>query len=98
MDQDVKRELEEIREISEENNRMLHSMRRSARIGMFIRAIYWLIILGAAVGAFYYLQPYLDSLLRVYKNVEQTQQRISSFPTSWDGIKNYFSSTSTPQR
>jgi hypothetical protein len=52
--------------LAEENNKILHSMRRSQRIGSIFRAVYWLFIIGSAVGAYYFIQLYLGSLLEVY--------------------------------
>ncbi|MFA6076846.1 MAG: hypothetical protein WC735_02100 [Candidatus Paceibacterota bacterium] len=52
--------------LAEENNKMLHSMRRSMRLASITRAIYWIFIIGSAVGAFYLLQPYVDQLKDVY--------------------------------
>lgn len=52
--------------LAEENNKMLHSMRRSMRMGNIARGVYWIFIIGSAVGAFYLLQPYIDQLKDVY--------------------------------
>lgn len=54
--------------LAEENNKILRSMRRSQRWGSVARAIYWIFIIGSAVGAFYLLQPYIDQLKDVYGN------------------------------
>lgn len=48
--------------LSEENNSILRSMRRSNRVSMFLRIIYWLIIIGLSVGAYYFIQPYVSVL------------------------------------
>lgn len=53
-------------ELAEENNRMLHAMRRSQRIAGIFRLVYWLFIIGSAVGAYYFIQPYLGSLMNLY--------------------------------
>ncbi len=66
MDPESKKMLEESLALSKENNQMLHSMRRSARIGAIVRTIYWLFIIGSAVGAYYLLQPYLNQLISIY--------------------------------
>ncbi len=52
--------------LAEENNKMLHSMVRSQRIASIFRAIYWVFIIGSAIGAYYVLQPYLSQLMGVY--------------------------------
>ncbi len=54
--------------LSEENNDILRSMQRSQRITKFIRIVYWVVIIGSTIGAFYLIQPYIDSLKGVYGN------------------------------
>jgi hypothetical protein len=48
--------------IGEENNVLLKKMRRSSRWSSFFRVIYWLIIIGLSVGAFYFIQPYVATM------------------------------------
>ena len=64
--------------IAEENNKMLHSMRRSARISSFLRIVYWFIILGTAFGTYYFIQPYLDAVIKSYNNMQQNVQLIKT--------------------
>jgi len=52
--------------LAEDNNKMLHAMKRSMRMTSIMRALYWIFIIGSAVGAFYLLQPYIDQLKDVY--------------------------------
>lgn len=61
--------LERVVELAEENNKILRGLRRAARWGQFFTFIKWLIIIGSAFGAYYYLQPYLDQLMEVYKKL-----------------------------
>lgn len=52
--------------LSKENNKMLHSMIRSERIARVFRSIYWILIIGSFIGAYYVLQPYLEQFMGVY--------------------------------
>lgn len=54
--------LEKTYKLAEENNIILMSIRRSNRISMAVRAIYWIVIIGLSVGALYFIQPYIDFL------------------------------------
>ena len=54
--------------LAEENNKILNSMKRSMRWASIARALYWIFIIGSAVGAFYLLQPYIDQIKDVYGN------------------------------
>lgn len=57
-------------ELAQENNKMLHSMRRYMFFGRIFRVIYWVVIIGAAIGAYYYIEPYLDNAINAYGNVK----------------------------
>ena len=70
MDLDEKAILKKTLELSQENNKMLHSMKRQMLFGRVFRIIYWVIILGAAVGLYYYLIPYIDSAIGAYADVK----------------------------
>lgn len=46
----------------EDNNEILHAMRRSQRLGTIVRVVYWVVIIGASLGAFWLIQPYLNMI------------------------------------
>jgi TRAP-type C4-dicarboxylate transport system permease small subunit len=52
--------------LGEENNDILRAMQRSQRLATVMRIIYWVVIIGSTIGAFYLIQPYIDSLKGVY--------------------------------
>ena len=52
--------------LAEQNNDILRSIQRSMRIARFMTMLYWIFIIGTAVGAYYIIQPYLEQLLGVY--------------------------------
>jgi hypothetical protein len=58
--------LEENLELARENNKMLLAMRRSMRIAHVMSFLYWTFIIGTAVGAYYFIQPYFDQLVGIY--------------------------------
>ena len=65
------REMRELLELTRENNKLLHKMRRHAIIGSIMRLFYWILILGGPIVLYYYfLQPYIDQLLEVYSGVQ----------------------------
>ncbi|MES2315725.1 MAG: hypothetical protein V4486_03265 [Patescibacteria group bacterium] len=66
MDPESKKLLEEIKVLTEENSKMLHSMHRSMRMQRIMSILYWVFIIGSTVGAFYLIQPYIDSLKGAY--------------------------------
>ncbi len=60
--------LERAVELSEENNEMLRSMHRSMKIARIMSIVYWVFIIGSAVGAFYLIQPYIEGVMSAYQN------------------------------
>jgi hypothetical protein len=66
MDPESKKLLEETLTLEQENNKMLRSMRNSMRWARIMTVIYWLLIIGISVGAFYFLQPYVDQVVKTY--------------------------------
>ena len=52
--------------LAEENNDILRSIQRSMRFARFMSILYWVVIIGSTVGAFYLIQPYLDSISGAY--------------------------------
>ena len=52
--------------LAEENNKILRKMQSSMRWGRAFRIFYWIVVIGISIGAFYYIQPYIDQLTSVY--------------------------------
>ena len=86
MDPDSKKLLEETFTLEQENNKMLRSMRRSMIWGRVMSVIYWLIIIGISVGAFYFLQPYFNKVLSLYDSISGTQQNTNTSSGSFENF------------
>ena len=56
-------------ELSESNNKILKKLYRALVWQKISSAVYWVAIIGVTVGAYYYVQPMLDSLIKFYGNV-----------------------------
>jgi hypothetical protein len=54
--------LERTASLAEENNQMLRSIRRSSRISLAMRIGYWVLILLVSFGAYYFIQPYVQTM------------------------------------
>lgn len=63
--------------LAEENNDMLRSIRRSMRLGRLMTIIYWLVIIGISVGAYYFVQPYLQQLMGIYGGAQSNIDSVS---------------------
>ena len=55
--------LERTYKMTEENNAILHSLRRSARLSTIFKIIYWAVIIFVSIGAYYAIQPYMNLML-----------------------------------
>jgi hypothetical protein len=71
MNPEEKEMLEEALELAEENNKILRKLQSSARWARFFRILYWAVIIGLSIWAYYYLQPLLQQLLEAYAGVKE---------------------------
>jgi hypothetical protein len=77
MDPESHELLKETLELAKENNEMLVSMRRSMRIARVMSVVYWIFIIGSAVGAYYLIQPYIEQLISVYDGAKGNIENIN---------------------
>jgi hypothetical protein len=68
--------LERSLRLAEDNNEMLRRLTRYARAGRIWKALYWIVIIGASFGAYYFVQPYVDAAKTTYSGF---QDDVSSF-------------------
>jgi hypothetical protein len=73
-------------ELEQENNKILRSMKRSMLWTRVMTVVYWLIIIGISVGAFYFLQPYFNKILSLYDSISGTQQKIEGSSSSFQNF------------
>ena len=62
MDEESTKDLNKVLDLVKENNKMLRKIRRGQKRSQIVRIAYWLIIIGISVGAYYYIQPYINML------------------------------------
>jgi hypothetical protein len=65
-EQDIRNMLKETLELTKENHFMLKKLRSAQKRASFFRAFYWLAIIGISLGAYYYIQPYVNTLIKIY--------------------------------
>lgn len=80
MDQEIKELLEENLEISRENNKLLKKLWGSVRLGRLMRILYFSLAVALAVGAYYYVHPYLQSLLGLYSSLNKVMPEAQNLP------------------
>ena len=91
MDFDIKK-IDEILELTRENNKILRSMRSAQRWSSFFRFIYWMIILGSVFGVYYYFQPMIQKYTKVFQTsigiIQNFEKTAGSIPTDLQTAKN----------
>ncbi|MFA7191696.1 MAG: hypothetical protein WC089_00130 [Candidatus Paceibacterota bacterium] len=65
-DPQIKKLLEENLELAKENNELLKKVRNTQKLAQIYRIVYWVVIIGASYGAYYFVQPYIGGILDVY--------------------------------
>ena len=84
MDLQEKQMLRDTLNLVEKNNKILRAMHRSMQWGRVARIIYWIIIISVFIGAYYYIQPYINPLLKIMadfkNNVNSLSKLLNSVP------------------
>lgn len=78
MDPESRKLLVDTYKLTKENNQMLLRIRRGQRLAHISRIAYWIVIIGVSYGAYYYVQPYLNSLLGYYGAFTDKSGKITS--------------------
>lgn len=85
MDELTKVEIRELLELTRENNELLRSANNRARWSVFFWVLRWAITLGLLVGAYYYIEPYVDIAKDTY---QKASGMLDGVPSGSDAIKN----------
>lgn len=84
--------LDELLELTRDNNKILHGVRRTQRWSSFFTVVYWAVILGSIFGTYYYFQPTIEKYMSVFQTsigtIQQLQKSVSGIPTDAQAVKN----------
>ena len=89
MDPESKKILEETFTLEQENNKMLHKVRSVQKWATFWFWFKLIIIIGIALGSFYFLEPYFNKMTGLYNSVFGTSQDPSSKSSFQDLLKKF---------
>ena len=78
MEPEDRKLLEETLKLSKENNKMLHKIRGVQKWQAFWSMLRIVIILGIALGAAYYLEPYFEKAVSIFNQVSSMNQSVSN--------------------
>lgn len=88
------RKLDELLELTRENNKILSGMRRAQRWGSLFKFIYWAVILGSVFGVYYYFQPTIQKYMKTFQTsigiIQNFEKTAGSIPTDIQTAKNLF--------
>ncbi|MEK7569252.1 MAG: hypothetical protein AAB497_04050 [Patescibacteria group bacterium] len=86
------RKIDELLEITKENNKILHGMRRTQRFSSFFTLVYWAVILGSIFGTYYYFQPTIQKYVKTIQTsmgiIQSFEKAAGSIPTDMQAVKN----------
>jgi hypothetical protein len=82
MDKELRDMLQENLELSRENNKLLKKVRGVQKRTHLFRLAYWIIIIGITLGAYYYIQPYLEKIISMYNEGAGSILQLQNFGNS----------------
>ena len=80
--QKIKEQLSEVTKLTRQNNKIMRKIQTSMRIGLIFRTLYWMLIIGSMLGAYYYLQPFLENISGTYEELINIPEKIKTFDLS----------------
>lgn len=71
--EEIRSELKKLARLTEENHTILKRVDRRARMAIWVSVMKWIIIIGITIGAFYYIQPFLEQISALYQQITGTK-------------------------
>lgn len=82
MSPEEKQLLEKTFILVEENNKILRKINRAVALSIAWKAFYWLAIIGLSFGAYYFIQPYIDTLKGALSDIGSSAGDLNSLINS----------------
>ncbi|MBP6858651.1 MAG: hypothetical protein KBC33_02360 [Candidatus Pacebacteria bacterium] len=83
--------LERTYKLTEENNEILRKMRRANRFSLALRIGYWVVIIVISFGAYYLIQPYVETMFGAYEQMQGSlmglQGNLDAAQTAADSLR-----------
>ncbi|MBU0999377.1 hypothetical protein KKG24_03710 [Patescibacteria group bacterium] len=86
MDPESQKLLEDTFQLAQENNRMLRKIRSVQKWRTFWSGLKIFIIIGIALGSFYFLEPYINKMLDFYGSISGTVQNVNDNNSSFQDL------------
>ena len=78
MDPESKELLQATFKLAEENNKLLHKVRGVQKRATLWTVARYVLIIGIALGSFYFIEPYLIKIMDLYSSVSGIQQKMDN--------------------
>lgn len=86
IDPELKELLQKNLEASEESLGILKKMRRAQFYGGVVTFIKWALIIGISYGAYVYIEPYLNKMLDMYTQINETVSGVQKAGNSINSV------------
>ncbi len=73
--------LEEAVSLSRENHKLLQKMHRALWWQRLVFWIKWIVVILVALGAYYYIQPWLEQIIELYSSLLPGLENLKSLPS-----------------
>ncbi|MEK7538855.1 MAG: hypothetical protein AAB552_03365 [Patescibacteria group bacterium] len=84
--------IDEMLELTKENNKILRTMRRAQRMTSLFTFVYWALILGSIFGVYYYFQPTIQKYMKVFQSsvgiLQSFEGKAGAIPSDVQTLKN----------
>lgn len=88
MDSETKELLKANLELSKENNVLLKKIRKVQKRIQMTKTVYWVIVILVALGAYYYVKPYVGRVESLYNQAATNLEEFTNFSSSFSGFGN----------
>lgn len=78
MQPDEKKLLEEVFELSKENNKLLHRIRGVQKWQAFWSILKIVVVIGVALGVAYYVEPYFNKMMSMFSQISGVKEGIDN--------------------
>ncbi len=79
MEPEERKKLNRALELAEENNKILSKLYRGMQLRRIFTVLYWIVIIGVAVGAFYFIQPYFEQFSSIFQRFQGSAEEVRQY-------------------
>lgn len=88
MDSETKELLKANLELSKENNVLLKKIRKVQKRIQVTKTVYWVIVILVALGAYYYVKPYVGRVESFYNQAAANLEEFKNFGSAFSNFGN----------